>query len=267
MDKSKYQSNPELLERLEAFDIDGGRVSFSFAERLARDSGWSVEYARRVVAEYKRFLYLAMTAGHPVTPSDEVDQAWHLHMVYTESYWIDLCGTVLQKPLHHGPTKGGSDERAKYTDLYGMTLESYRFAFGTEPPADVWPASKVRFRRATQFKRVNVAENWVIRKPWHTSGAQSVVAVGSFVALILLGAAATLGSKPMKLSDVPTSTLIWIGVGVVALLIFIGIMSLFGNRKGNSGCSSGDSSGCSSGCSSGDSGCSSGCSGCGGGGD
>lgn len=264
MDNPIHRSNPELLKKLENFDIDGGRVAFSFAQRLARDSGWSLPYAQRVVAEYKRFLYLAMTAGHPVTPSDEVDQAWHLHMVYTESYWMELCGEVLQKPLHHGPTKGGSDERSKFTDLYGLTLKSYRQAFGTEPPADIWPASKVRFGRAPHFKRINVAENWVIPKPWHTSGIQAVVGVSSFIALILLGAAATLGSKPMKLSDVPMSTFIWIGVGIVVLLVFIGVLSLFSRGRG------GDSSGCSgsNGCSSGDSGCSSGCSsGCGGGGD
>jgi len=260
MNTRAYQSQPELLQKLEQFDIDGGRVSFSFAERLARDSGWTVEYAQRVIVEYKRFLYLAMTAGHPVTPSDEVDQAWHLHMVYTESYWIDLCGDVLGKPLHHGPTKGGTDERAKYKDLYGMTLASYRAAFAAEPPTDIWPASKVRFRRATQFKRVNVAENWVIPKPWHTRGIRSVVSAGSFVAVVMLVFAATLGSKPMKVSDVSPTTWLWIGIGVVALLIFIGIMSLFGKRGGgSSGCSSGDTSGCSS-----DSGCSSGC---GGGGD
>ncbi|MEK6230809.1 MAG: hypothetical protein N2A42_03075 [Luteolibacter sp.] len=35
------------------------------------------------MTEYKRFVALAMLAGHPVTPSEEVDQAWHLHLVYT----------------------------------------------------------------------------------------------------------------------------------------------------------------------------------------
>ena len=33
------------------------------------------ELARRVIREYKRFTFLAMEAGHPVTPSDPVDQA------------------------------------------------------------------------------------------------------------------------------------------------------------------------------------------------
>ncbi|MEJ7660653.1 MAG: hypothetical protein WKG07_14075 [Hymenobacter sp.] len=75
----------DLWARLVALDLDG-QAALSFSHRLARDNGWSLAFARRVVLEYKKFVYLAATCGHPVTPSDEVDQAWHLHLVYTRSY-------------------------------------------------------------------------------------------------------------------------------------------------------------------------------------
>ena len=129
----------ELLLRLESFEIDQPGVSFPFSARLARDQGWDRGFARRVCDEYKRFLWLAVKAGHPVTPSEEVDEAWHLHLCYTRSYWDDLCGKLLGKPLHHGPTEGGRDEDEKFADWYGRTLDSYRRHFGEEPPTDIWP--------------------------------------------------------------------------------------------------------------------------------
>ena len=154
----------ELWRKLEAFDLDG-EAQLSFSRRLARDNGWTPEFARRVVGEYKRFVFLAATAGHPVTPSDEVDQAWHLHLVYTHSYWDEFCGEVLGFPLHHGPTKGGKAEGAKFGDWYEKTLESYQRAFGEEAPRDIWPEAEVRFGEAPHFRRVNTRRVWVVRKP------------------------------------------------------------------------------------------------------
>src|SRR5579862_6589306 len=79
--------NQRLYDSILAFDIDGGPCSLSFSKRLARENGWSEGCAKRVITEYKRFVFLTMTAGHVCTPSEQVDQAWHLHLCYTESYW------------------------------------------------------------------------------------------------------------------------------------------------------------------------------------
>ena len=92
-----------------------------------------------MIAEYKKFVFLAATSPRPVTPSDAVDQAWHLHLLYTESYWSELCGAVLGRPLHHGPTRGGDAEQRKFGDWYAATLERYEHAFGAPPPRDIWP--------------------------------------------------------------------------------------------------------------------------------
>ena len=70
-----------------------------------------------MISEYRRFVFLALAAGHPVTPSDQVDQAWHLHLLYTNSYWNRFCGETLGRRLHHGPTQGGASERDKFTGL------------------------------------------------------------------------------------------------------------------------------------------------------
>lgn len=106
----------ELLERLDAFEIDDADSRFRFSDRLARENGWSAEFCRRVIEEYKCFAFLAVAAGHPVTPSDQVDLVWRLHLLYTRSYRQDFCEGVLRKPLHHGPTRGGNSEREKFHD-------------------------------------------------------------------------------------------------------------------------------------------------------
>ena len=151
-----------LWQRIEAFEFDEPGTVLTFAHRLARENAWPLAFARRVLAEYRRFLFLAMVAGHPVTPSEEVDQAWHLHMVYTRSYWDELCANVLGRPLHHGPTKGGRDEDKKFHDWYLRTLDSYRRLFAQEPPSDVWPAPARRFGARTA--RIDLDANWILPK-------------------------------------------------------------------------------------------------------
>ncbi len=156
-----------LLERIEKFPLDDPAAGLTFTRRLARENGWSAGYAYRVVGEYRRFVYLAMTAGHEVTPSDQVDQAWHLHLTYTRSYWDELCGEVLGGPLHHGPTRGTAADATRYPQQYEATLASYRAAFGEEPPADIWPPATERFDNPARFVRVDKHRSWVVPKPWH----------------------------------------------------------------------------------------------------
>ena len=70
----------ELLQRLEQFQIDSPEASLPFSARLARENNWTPSFTRRVIVEYKRFAFLAVAAGHPVSPSEAVDEAWHLHL-------------------------------------------------------------------------------------------------------------------------------------------------------------------------------------------
>ena len=135
----------DLRDRLEDMRIEPDGAELSFQARLAAENGWSQPYAKKVDAEYRKFLFLAVTCDHPVTPSDEVDQVWHLHLLYSRSYWEDLCGRILGKPLHHGPTAGGAEEKNRYILQYEATLEAYRRVFEVEPPEDIWPKTEVRF--------------------------------------------------------------------------------------------------------------------------
>jgi hypothetical protein len=160
-----YQHDEGLRARIQAFSPDEPGTVFPFSAKLARENGWTRPFAERVMEEYRRFLYLAMTAGHPVSPSVEVDQAWHQHLTYTRSYWDELCGTVLGRPFHHEPTRGGSAESGKFVDWYARTLGSYRAAFAAEPPRDIWPAPAERFAKEARIVQVSRATHWIIRKP------------------------------------------------------------------------------------------------------
>ncbi len=154
-----------LYEKIQAFSLDAIDAVYPLSGRLVRQNRWSLVYTQRTIEEYKKFVLLAMIADHPVTPSEQVDQVWHLHLIYSYSYWEEFCPKVLGRSLHHGPTKGGAQEELKYRDRYRKTLEAYERTFGYAAPSDIWPMSDRRFGIDTQVERVNVKQNWVIPKP------------------------------------------------------------------------------------------------------
>lgn len=78
-------------------------------------------------------------SGHPLTPSDQVDQVWHLHLIFTESYWIEFCEKTLGNKIHHGPAKRSASEKNKYIDLYQKTKGLYTHFFNQKPPEEIWP--------------------------------------------------------------------------------------------------------------------------------
>ncbi len=155
----------EVYRQLQAFEIDEPDVHFSFAQRLARDSRWSLAYTHQVIDEYKKFLFLAIAADHTVVPPDAVDEAWHLHLTYTHSYWNNLCGQLLKKPMHHWPSRRGSRQQAFFRECYQKTLRSYEAFFGYAPPASIWQSADSRFGQSGQFRRINLREYWLIPKP------------------------------------------------------------------------------------------------------
>lgn len=173
----------ELYERIQAFSLDQPDAQLLFSKLLARDNGWSLQYARRVIEEYKKFAFLAVVAGHPVTPSDQVDQVWHLHLSYTRSYWEEFCSKVLQTTLHHDPTQGGEAENQKFDDWYSKTLESYERFFGTKPPVESWSTPKDRFGRDLYFVRINTQQNWVLPKLQIQKGAAASATILSTLML------------------------------------------------------------------------------------
>ena len=154
----------DLWQRIAAHHIGPADAELTFAARLARENGWSFTATERVIAEYRRFCYLAITAGHEVTPSDAVDQAWHLHLTYSRDYWQVFCPVVLKSELHHGPTSGGAVEAGRYYRQYAATLAAYEAAFGEAPPAVIWPPASQRFKVDPRGVRVNLSRSIVLSR-------------------------------------------------------------------------------------------------------
>lgn len=163
---SRASTDHPVWTALSHYTIGPDDAELSFAERLARENGWSLAEADRVIGEYKRFCFLAVTADHPVTPSDQVDQTWHLHLTYTRDYWERFCPQVLGRALHHGPTAGGREEGHRYFTQYAETLRSYERVFGT-PPADLWPDAGRRLLQDHKARRVHPRDAYIVpRRPF-----------------------------------------------------------------------------------------------------
>ena len=174
-----------LWKRLADYQIGPETATLSFASRLSRENRWEHDFTTRVINEYKRFCYLTVTAGEEVTPSDAVDQVWHLHLTYSREYWDEFCPKVLGADLHHGPTAGGKHEKARFYDQYAATLAAYEEAFGEAPPADIWPDAKRRFGRDPRAFRVNPKDVMILDRRHAILGSALWIAIGMGLAAIL----------------------------------------------------------------------------------
>lgn len=253
-------SNPDLWARLDSYSLDDPDVRLGFTARLARENGWRRAHAARVVAEYRRFVYLTQVADGTMTPSDAVDQAWHLHLTYTRDYWDRLCGEVLGRQLHHGPTRGGATEDATFRRCYQETRALYRAEFGHPPPADIWPEPDIRFGEASAYRRINTARAWVLpRLRWPRPVATVLRAVAAGLVLLVGGGSLALAQEADGLDE---DALIVFGI-VIALAIGVSVqIARSGQRRQRRGDRHDSSAGCGGGGGDGSSGC--GGSGCGG---
>lgn len=272
-------SELELWNKIKSFQFDKPNIRLTFAKRLEKENAISEHFANQIVDEYRKFLFLCFVSKGQMAPSHFVDLAWHLHLTYTKSYWVELCKNTINRDLHHNPTEGGKKEDAKFKDLYKDTLDLYELYFSSNAPGAVWPDENHNPKNT--IVGIDKSKNWIIPKPNFTFHKQknsfSVIAI--LFLTLFLGCSSYTGLIPVVL----------IFALVIGLVFFLVKRN---NRQTNGdnslGCSSpgcgggggtethahshdaesndsGDSSDSSDG---GDSGCSSGCSGgCGGGGD
>ncbi|MGH1541396.1 MAG: glycine-rich domain-containing protein [Arenicella sp.] len=245
MDKSKF-----IWEALQKLTFSEAGADLTFAQRLARENGWTQEYAERSIQEYKRFIYLIAIGDQPMTPSDQVDQVWHLHLTYTRSYWHEMCRDILGFELHHGPTKGGKQQASLFFEQYTMTLGSYQKVFGEQAPADIWPSAKQRFKNADQFLRVNKAKKWVLPKP-----KLSAVALFAAMPLTLAACSTTDFFLWDIISKMEPAEQLFLAIGVLVIILGSIYTKIYGVNGKGGGCGGGGDIGCSD---------TSGCSGCGG---
>lgn len=130
--------NENLWERIKGFSLDAENSTFPFSKKLSKEENWSLDFTKRAIDEYKKFVYLCCILPNGASPSETVDKVWHMHLIYTHNYWEEFCPHILQQKLHHHPSKGGESEHEKHKNWLDETLKSYQKIFQQEPPQDIW---------------------------------------------------------------------------------------------------------------------------------
>lgn len=186
------RSNAEAVRRVHAFVTGDEERPLAFAQRLMEHTGWPALHTLRVIEEYRRFLVVAAVGEHPVSPSKAVDEAWHLHLLFTRNYWLGLCAGVLGRALHHDPDTGREGQADLYRNWYRRTLETYAKVYGERPPSDIWPGAE----RLDYSSPAAQSEPTTSPKQAHPAGRREVTAAWLLASGLLSGCtpATTLGT-------------------------------------------------------------------------
>ncbi|MCB1316892.1 MAG: hypothetical protein KDK27_13100 [Leptospiraceae bacterium] len=200
-----------VWKRLSTYQFDGVDAALPFSRRLAREQGWSTEFANGAIEEYKRFMFLITVSEAPCTPSQAVDAVWHTHLMYTREYWQNFCANILGQPIHHSPTQGGPAERRKFIYYYKRTLALYQLYFETKPPSQFWPPAHIRFGRS-QFNGVNGLLRPILLHHWKSFAKWVTYSV--LIAFILYAVL----QLPYLIQTNRTTAAVVISLGIFALL-------------------------------------------------
>jgi len=116
-------------ERWSELQVGAPSEQYAFWESLAKREGWTVAFAETVFHEYRKFLYLVLSSGHPVLSPPPIRAALRLHQ--SLSSWRTL------------PEASELESRLGRTGTVEETCAAYIQAFGAYPPESIWPR---RFR-------------------------------------------------------------------------------------------------------------------------
>ena len=132
--------SPDIVRfvvRVNGEDNDTPLAQTLFIAQLCEKMHWRTEFAVMAWQEYVKFMALIDVAGERLVPSKVVDEVWHLHLTYTQSYWKDFCEQTLGREIHHNPSVRSMEAQQKDRAGFQCTLALYRTHFA-EPPAAVW---------------------------------------------------------------------------------------------------------------------------------
>lgn len=132
--------NKELWKKIEALDFDEGLGDYNFTARLSNENSWPETFTKKVMLEYKKFMYLAAVADKMVSPSPIVDVVWHQHLVFTQHYH-SFC-ELLGKQVQHVPSTHNPKEEELFKQAVERTRLLYESVFGPQP-TDVWQGKDI----------------------------------------------------------------------------------------------------------------------------
>lgn len=122
------QTNPPSLAQVDAFATPELLIP-----RVSKEHNYSLCDATHLVREAKRMLYLSIVSDEPISPSIDIDDAWHEMLMFTRWYrdFADFIGGF----IHHDPTPGPPDGGK----MYAKTKENYSKYLGETPDPRYWP--------------------------------------------------------------------------------------------------------------------------------
>ncbi|NCO04625.1 MAG: hypothetical protein GW939_00585 [Candidatus Magasanikbacteria bacterium] len=114
-------------------EVDAYPVPELLIPRIEKEHGYSLNMATALVREAKRMLYLSAREKTVVSPSHDVDMAWHEMLMFTRFY--QEFAEFIGKFIHHDPTPGPPDGG----NIYKATKQKYQEAFGEKVDQTLWP--------------------------------------------------------------------------------------------------------------------------------
>lgn len=121
----------DLWDCLLNFEFDNPKENYGFTLRLATENKWTLNFTKGAILEYKKFMYLAAISSRMVSPSQAVDEVWHMHLLFSKSY-SKLC-LYLGKTIEHIPSTHNHSEKQTFTNARNLTKELYELHFGKQP--------------------------------------------------------------------------------------------------------------------------------------
>lgn len=125
------RENAKTLAVLNGWDLS--RVQ----DYVGRENAIGIDPAK-AVSEYRKFIFMALSAKHPCVPSRAVDEVWHAHMLHSRDYTA-FCKAMGRDYIHHEPALPG--ESAELTPHFEKTTAFYEKCFGESPDRAVWGIS------------------------------------------------------------------------------------------------------------------------------
>ena len=122
-------------------DLLQGIIGYiKFLEKSAmKNFDLSKEEATELLQELGKFYVLKIIEKdydhNKLSPSEEVDELWHLHLLFPKKYY-QFCARFARNWIDHSPDAkydGNHDRR------YSNTIKKYRSTFNADPPYSMWP--------------------------------------------------------------------------------------------------------------------------------
>jgi hypothetical protein len=122
-------------------NLDLNQISMKLSKKI----GWTQVSAERACFLYKRFLFLQKKYGEKyiLSPSEDIDEVWHMHILDTKKYQED-CEFIFGKILHHVPTYGNKESNFK---AFELTQDLYHKEYNDY----IYEANLKIFRRTIEF--------------------------------------------------------------------------------------------------------------------